>query len=216
MLIKKANLLARNNSEEIPLHLAAVNGHLDVVKLMVASNVDIGMRSKYDSGTIHYATRAGHLEVVKFLHQTTPDVLKQLGAQSGTALHEAATYGWFEIVKWLVENDIALLPLRNDLGETALHRAAFQGHLGIVKYLIASGIDPSVTDRNSRTAYHVAELHAKWDIMTFLSQSSRVTIPVTPAEELQRGRKVVALAMMETRDKGDMLEPPSTRRIEFS
>lgn len=203
----KANLLARNNNEEIALHLAAANGHLDVVKLivklMVASDVDITTPSKYGSRTIHYAARTGHLEVVQFLHETTPDVLRQGGADSGTALHEAATYGWFEIVKWLVEKDKTLLPLRNDRGETALHHAALQGHLGIVEYLIDKGINASATDRKSRTAYDFAKMRAKWDIVAFLSQSSRAaTIPVTRADELQRGRKAVALVRMEQGTRG--------------
>lgn len=51
-----------------PLHLAANNGNIQVVKFLCAlSEVDPGQADNHDRSPLHYAAIGGHIAVVKYL-----------------------------------------------------------------------------------------------------------------------------------------------------
>ena len=56
------------------LHWAALNGHLEVVKLLVESGADVDHVSEKGWTALHCAAYNGHLEVVKLLVESGADV----------------------------------------------------------------------------------------------------------------------------------------------
>jgi ankyrin repeat protein len=58
---------AKNTDEWTPLHLAAQNGHLNVVKFLVEQQAEMNMKNTNGSTPLHLAAQNGHLNVVKFL-----------------------------------------------------------------------------------------------------------------------------------------------------
>ena len=95
-----AHVVARDSNKRIPLHIAALNGHAEVVRVLVK---DLGTDVRftdYDRSALDMAAEKGHTEVVRVL-------LRELGAadcadrQGKTALHVAASKGHFEVVRLL-------------------------------------------------------------------------------------------------------------------
>ena len=61
---------ARSDTGTTPLHLAAKNGHLEVVRLLIEAGVDINKARTNDGATpLHIATQKGHVEVVSLLSE---------------------------------------------------------------------------------------------------------------------------------------------------
>ena len=95
-----AHVVAKDSNKRIPLHIAALNGHAEVVRVLVK---DLGTDVRftdYDRCALCMAAEKGHTEVVRVL-------LRELGAvdcadrQGKTALHVAASKGHFEVVRLL-------------------------------------------------------------------------------------------------------------------
>ncbi|KAJ3105616.1 hypothetical protein HDU97_007823 [Phlyctochytrium planicorne] len=102
-----------------PLHEAAKNGHLDIVKLLVG----FGYRSWFTA--TDDAAGNGHLEVLEFLHE------HKLADESYTkeAMDRAARGGYLEVVKWLHANR------EEGCTQDAVDWAAGNGHIEVMKWL---------------------------------------------------------------------------------
>jgi len=145
------------------LHLAVMNGHLEIVEyFMKCDGVDIE-RKEYNDTVLHRAARAGNLDIVKLLLEhgavidnkdnTTPllepnnkrsELLEYLVKCGGmikrnyglyySALHCAAANGHAEIVELLAIRG-ARLGTKTIYGQTAIQLAAKNGHECVVDIL---------------------------------------------------------------------------------
>ena len=151
-----------------PLHLAAKNGYLEVVKYFITEhqcNLDLGNNDGYTP--LHLAAHYGQIEVVKYLttkHRISPES----GNVDGyTPLHLAAHNGQLEVVKHLATEYQHNLECGNVDGYTPLHLAASSGQLEIVRYLIGEhGCNPHITTKDGYTPLHYALEHAKLNTRT--------------------------------------------------
>ena len=151
-----------------PLIIAARNGHLNSVKILLRYGADIE-----DRGTIKIendvlkgcaplwaAAAAGHLNVVKLLIEQNADVDVRTST-GGTPLKAAAYDGYLDIVRCLVESG-ADVNACNHGDESSLMVACSFGHLSVVTYLINKGafMDLQCNDlnnqNNGKTALHFA------------------------------------------------------------
>ena len=145
-----------------PLIIAAHNGHLNSVKILLGYGADIEARGTLKIGDevsegctpLWGAAAADHLDVVKLLLEQNADVDSKTSTGS-TPLRVAAHEGHLDIVRCLVHRG-ADVNARNDCNEdwtglldaddilgvpgcTALHDAVERGHLKIVSELMALG-----------------------------------------------------------------------------
>jgi ankyrin repeat protein len=68
LLQRGVNVNVRNSRGQTPLHIAAQNGQLDVVRLLLASQqIDVNARDQQGSTPLHLASEKGHVEVVQLL-----------------------------------------------------------------------------------------------------------------------------------------------------
>lgn len=141
--LKVANFLAgwpqtkveiRNDKDESPLMLAALKGHLPLVKKLVERDADV---NKPGWTALHYAATGGHVLVIEFLleHSAYIDAESSNGT---TPLMMAAMYGSPESVKVLIQAG-ADLNLKNVLGMTALDFAV-RANRQNAKELIETGL----------------------------------------------------------------------------
>jgi len=121
--------------------LAAKNGHLEIVRLLIKNGADVNIVNKEKETALHLAAKNGHLEIVGLLIEKLlieKGKVDTLNNNYITALHLAAKNGHLEIVKLLIENgaDVNVIGLYVN---TAIYSALERGHLEIVKLLIDNG-----------------------------------------------------------------------------
>ena len=131
--------------EDEPLiYWAAMNGHAELVKILIEEGADFqnvllvgsgATISKRDHNTplLHWAAEHGHTEVAKALIEKDADVNAR-GPFGCTPLHLAAMHGYTEIVKDLIRHMTPkAINAKNWIGNTALDCAAMNGYNDVVK-----------------------------------------------------------------------------------
>jgi ankyrin repeat protein len=164
------------------MHLAAENGHDEVVLVLVKNGANIDAReTKYGQTPLHLAALNGHKAVAETLLQN--DALANLKDHEGwMAIHVAVWTGKGEVVQVLLESiDV------NETGKdklTALHCAAAQGHKILAQLLIDKKANVNAEDSDGWTPLHWAS-KKRHDIM----KPRMLTIHDKPSELL---RQIVA------------------------
>ena len=148
-----------------PLIIAAHNGHLNSVKILLGYGADIEARGtlKVENEVIEGCTplwaaaASGRLDVVKLLIEQNAEVDGRTSTGS-TPLRAAAYDGYLDIVKCLVESGADVNACsRGD--SSSLMAPCYFGYLSVVTYLINKGafMDLQCNDlNNGKTALHFA------------------------------------------------------------
>ena len=147
-----------------PLIIAAHNGHLNSVKILLRYEADIEARGtlkiaedKVMEGCtpLWAAASAGRLDVVKLLIERNADV-EGTTSTGSTPLRTAAYRGHLDIVRCLVESGADVNARSSRDNSTILMMACFRGHLSVVTYLINKGAFMDLQGKDDRTALHHA------------------------------------------------------------
>uniref|UniRef100_A0A6P7EXA3 Ankyrin repeat and SAM domain-containing protein 1A-like isoform X2 n=1 Tax=Diabrotica virgifera virgifera TaxID=50390 RepID=A0A6P7EXA3_DIAVI len=131
------------------LHHAALNGHKEIVKLLLEHDASTNIVDSKGSSPLHLAAWSGNVDIVRLL-LSGPSIcnVNLTTKDDETALHCAAQYGHTQVVSVLLEH--ACDPgIRNCRGETALELAAQYGRLDTVELLVRT--DPSLIQCLKRT-----------------------------------------------------------------
>ena len=147
-----------------PLIIAAHNGHLNSVKILLGYGADIEDRGtlKISDEVVEGCTPlwgaavAGHLDIVKLLIERNADVDART-SRGSTPLRAAAHEGHLDVVRCLVESEADVNARKYKDESTPLMVACYHGHLSVVTYLIDKGafMDLQYKDAGS-TAFHLA------------------------------------------------------------
>ena len=140
----------RNDKDESPLMLAALKGHLALVKKLVERDADV---NKTGWTALHYAASGGHLQVIDFLLENSAYIDAE-SPNGTTPLMMAAMYGSPESVKLLIQAG-ADLNVKNMVGMTALDFAVRADRQNS-KELIETGLQRQAA-RAARTANSSAD-----------------------------------------------------------
>ena len=145
-----------------PLIIAAHNGHLNSVKILLGYGADIEARGtlKIENDVIKGCTplwaaaASGHLNVVKLLIERNADVDGRTSTDS-TPLRVAAYDGHLDVVRCLFERG-ADVNARTITENTPLMVACYRGHLSVVTYLINKGAFVDLQAKDGNAALHYA------------------------------------------------------------
>jgi ankyrin repeat protein len=172
-----ADLEARANAGDTPLHAAAVPGSLQAAQRLIelGANPNARQLPRYEgagfgASVLDRAASRGHRELVKLLLDHGAKVQDENDPHRDTALHwacmgmiaakyvrqpELAANG--EVIAMLMEH-FSDINVRNRGGMTPLHVAAEHGAADTVKYLLDSypKIDIDAQDGDGNTALHLA------------------------------------------------------------
>ena len=140
---------------QLPLTLAAQNGHTDVVALLLTNGAEIEPKGRQDTLPLVAAAENGHRQVVELLISKGAEINQTRGRFSECALLRAASAGHDDLVCLLLAKGAPLLTT-SDFGRTALHKAASDGHPQVLKTLLAAGMPVDLRDCYGRTALHDA------------------------------------------------------------
>jgi len=136
LLKSGANVLKQNQYGDTAVAIAALRGHLNLVRRLVEA------KAAFETSgwsPLHYAAFAGHVEVAKFLiGKHCP--LDAVAPNGQTALMLAAKNGHLDVVKTLIDAD-ADMDLDDPSGNTALSLALKAGNTDIADYLRSEGAE---------------------------------------------------------------------------
>uniref|UniRef100_A0A8C0EZ32 Ankyrin repeat and sterile alpha motif domain containing 1A n=1 Tax=Bubo bubo TaxID=30461 RepID=A0A8C0EZ32_BUBBB len=156
-----------------PLHHAALNGHKDVVEVLLRNDALTNVADCKGCYPLHLAAWKGDADIVKLLIHQGPShtkvneqnaleikELKKYGPfdpyiNAKTALHCAAQYGHTEVVKVLLE-ELTDPTMRNNKFETPLDLAALYGRLEVVKMLLNAHPNLLSCNTKKHTPLHLA------------------------------------------------------------
>lgn len=197
--------LAKADSEDATaLRLAAYNGYIGIVELLLAEGVAVEAKGNDGSTPLKVAADQGHADVVKLLLENRASV-DEASKDGWIALTVAADNGHAEEVRLLLEKD-AFFKNKNLENATALTLATENGHADVVTLLldkIASGKETSkyVGHALSGAAYYghanVVELIlAKQDAASEKNKNKQ------DASKLSDWENLKVMAMLSTAERG--------------
>ena len=158
-----------------PLIIAARNGNLDSVKILLRYKADIEARGtlKFTDGEVvdgctplWAAAASGHLDVVELLLERNADVDSRT-LKDSTPLRAAAYDGCLDIVNCLVEHG-ADVNTRTKYGNTPLMTTCYNGHVNVATYLVEHGANIHLQNKNGNTCLHCAAIGGQVEVVSKL------------------------------------------------
>ena len=165
---KAKSLLAQDaglvNAEDAygrtPLEMAVRGGHVELVRLLLASGADVNLKGEI---SLHIAAEKGYKEIAGLLLDNGAEVNARDGGGE-TPLHKAASYGPREVVSLLLANG-AEVNAKDLAGRAPLHEAAMCKRIDIAAMLLAQGADVNARDFHGLSP---ADLAGGGDFVHFL------------------------------------------------
>ncbi|EGY19779.1 ankyrin-1 [Verticillium dahliae VdLs.17] len=138
-------------TEEVtPLHVACMNGHADIVRLLLRHGADSSRRCSTHLTAFGLAVYNGSAEIVR--------MFLEFGASAEGSddddffpVHLAAQAGHLDLLHLLISHG-ADVSARSKTGRTTLYLAAAGGEMAVVKTLIEMGVDVNARDQFGHTA----------------------------------------------------------------
>ncbi|KAH9701052.1 ANK REP REGION domain-containing protein [Citrus sinensis] len=151
-----AGIKARNGFDAF--HIAAKEGHLEVLKVLLAVYPELAMTVDLTNTTaLHTAAMQGHVEVLNFLIEAESSLITIARSNGKTALHSAARNGRLEVLKTLLAADSVIAIRTDKKGQTALHMAVKGQNIEVVEELIkAEPASVNMVDTKGNSPLHIA------------------------------------------------------------
>ncbi|XP_046579025.1 ankyrin repeat domain-containing protein 50-like isoform X2 [Haliotis rubra] len=183
LVSKGADLSQVDDRGENILHVACLEGHLDLVKEIVTNHrVDVNSRGRYGRTPVMKAAEKGHKDVLGLLKSKGGDVTST-DDNGNNILHVACIGGHVEMVKHIVSNKMVDINSRGQYGRTPVLMATGAGHVEVVESLEGGGADITLTDDDSNNILHVACYGGYLNIVKYVISLNIVDI----AEENMHG-----------------------------
>jgi ankyrin repeat protein len=147
-------VFSKDNYGGTPLLWAAMEGHKDVVELLLANKADINVKANDGTTPLITAVVFGHKDVVELLLAQKPDVNAKTNI-GATALHAAADKGYKAVAEMLLANK-ADINAKDNVGLTPLHYAAGYGHKDVAELLLDNKADVNIRNNDGLTPMQLA------------------------------------------------------------
>ncbi|XP_035671865.1 ankyrin repeat and sterile alpha motif domain-containing protein 1B-like [Branchiostoma floridae] len=162
----------QDNTGYTPLHHAALNGHREVVALLLNYGASANLADSKGSYPLHLAAWTGNADIVRslILHGPSHAKVNERNKDSETPLHFAAQYGHTAVVKVLLEHH-ADPTMRNKREEAPLDLACLYGRLDTVELLLRK--HPTLLDRpgGQSTPLHLASRNGHKPVVQVLLEA---------------------------------------------
>ncbi|KAJ5071732.1 ankyrin repeat [Anaeramoeba ignava] len=167
LISKGADINAKNNQEETPLHLVCKyqkQNTFEIIKYLISKGADInaetvGIKETPLHYVCQYQNKENTFEIIKYLISKGADINAERVGIKETPLHYVCQYqkqNTFEIIKYLISKG-ADINIKANNNQTALHficQYQNESTLQIIKYLISKGADINAKKKSNKTALH--------------------------------------------------------------
>lgn len=175
------------------LHRAAQNGHVAIVRDLLATRViPVDAQTSDGSTALHYAVQNEDILVVMELLRAGAKVDAQT-VHGITPLHDAVSRGYTNIARMLIAAG-ADVNVRNLEDGRPLHYAATYGRHEIAEALVAMGAEKDVLDENDQTPYDLAIAFRHIRVAQLLAGNANPGVPghraPSPANFNEIGRSI--------------------------
>ncbi|XP_061545851.1 ankyrin repeat and SAM domain-containing protein 1A-like isoform X1 [Phycodurus eques] len=140
-----------------PLHHAALNGHSEVVELLLRNEALTNIADNKGCYPLHLAAWKGDVNIVRLLIHQGPSHPK-LNEQSSVDHKEFKRCGPFD----------PYINAKNNDNETPLHCAAQYGHSQVVRLLLEELTDPTMRNNKFETPLDLAALYGRLEVVKLL------------------------------------------------
>ncbi|XP_051043101.1 ankyrin repeat and SAM domain-containing protein 1A isoform X3 [Phodopus roborovskii] len=140
-----------------PLHHAALNGHRDVVEVLLRNDALTNVADSKGCYPLHLAAWKGDAQIVRLLIHQGPSHTR-VNEQNALEIKELKKYGPFD----------PYINAKNNDNETALHCAAQYGHTEVVKALLEELTDPTMRNNKFETPLDLAALYGRLEVVKML------------------------------------------------
>jgi ankyrin repeat protein len=154
-----ANVNAADARASTPLHFAAMQGDIGIVRLLLENSAVVYAKTvsgDYPGETpLHTAAFAGHTEIAELLLAYGADV-NATDQYIYTPLRRTVDQGYLALAELLIEQG-ADITTTDGSGVTLLHVVARKGHLATAEMLITRGLDINAMDGSGFTPLDYAQ-----------------------------------------------------------
>ena len=134
----RADVDQPDNDDFTPLHMAAQEGKLDIIRYLIERRADVNQADRWGQTPLFLAAESGNLEIVRYLIEEKGADVNQADRWGQTPLLLAACYGHTEVVQELIEKRANIDQADNE-GDTPLSLAIHYGCVDAVGILLANG-----------------------------------------------------------------------------
>lgn len=143
-----------NHTASNSLHIAATNGHKEVVRFLLQSGADKELRTRIGRTPVHCAASHGMYWTALELMEHGADIEAKC-AHGNRPLHLSAGGGKLDIMRLLLSSG-ADIEAKNNSGDRPLHAAAWNENHEAVKVLLLNGADIEAKNNLGDRPLHVA------------------------------------------------------------
>ncbi|KAH0618081.1 hypothetical protein JD844_017061, partial [Phrynosoma platyrhinos] len=168
-----------------PLMEAAQEGHLELVKYLLAAGANVHATTATGDTALTYACENGHTDVADVLLQAGAD-LEHESEGGRTPLMKAARAGHLCTVQFLISKGANVNRATANNDHTVVSLACAGGHLAVVELLLAHGADPTHRLKDGSTMLIEAAKGGHTNVVSYLLDypNNVLSVPATDMSQL--------------------------------